>query len=64
MFENRFPAFWRPCGVSEVVVYTDDHSAGSFAALPAERARTRALMWVWRQRYAELGAPPRTSSTC
>jgi UDPglucose--hexose-1-phosphate uridylyltransferase len=53
VFENRFPAFEAPHGAAEVVVYTDEHH-GSFAALPAERAR--ALMWVWRQRYAELGA--------
>jgi UDPglucose--hexose-1-phosphate uridylyltransferase len=53
VFENRFPAFESPLGAAEVVVYTDQHH-GSLAALPAERAR--ALMWVWRQRYAELGA--------
>ena len=53
VFENRFPAFEAPRGASEVVVYTDDHR-GSLATLPAERVR--ALMWVWRQRYAELGA--------
>lgn len=53
VFENRFPAFQAPRGASEVVVYTDDHR-GSLATLPAERVR--ALMWVWRQRYAELGA--------
>jgi UDPglucose--hexose-1-phosphate uridylyltransferase len=53
VFDNRFPAFESPHGAAEVVVYTDDHDA-SFASLPARRAR--ALMWVWRQRYAELGA--------
>jgi UDPglucose--hexose-1-phosphate uridylyltransferase len=53
VFENRFPAFEAPRGAAEVVVYTDDHH-GSLATLPGERAR--ALMWVWRQRYAELGA--------
>ena len=53
VFENRFPAFEPPCGAAEVVVYTDRHH-GSFAALAPERAR--ALMWVWRQRYEELGA--------
>jgi len=53
VFENRFPAFESPHGAAEVVVYTDQHH-GAFATLPAERAR--ALMWVWRARYAELGA--------
>ncbi len=53
VFENRFPAFEPPRGAAEVVVYTDQHH-GSFAALAPERAR--ALMWVWRQRYEELGA--------
>jgi UDPglucose--hexose-1-phosphate uridylyltransferase len=55
VFENRFPAFEAPRGAAEVVVYTDDHD-GSFATLAPERAR--ALMWVWRERYAELGARP------
>jgi UDPglucose--hexose-1-phosphate uridylyltransferase len=53
VFDNRFPAFAAPRGAAEVVVYTDSHT-GSFGTLPAERAR--ALMWVWRHRYAELGA--------
>ncbi len=53
VFDNRFPAFEAPEGAAEVVVYTDNHQ-GSFGALPAERAE--ALMWVWRHRYAELGA--------
>ncbi|HEX5224338.1 MAG TPA: galactose-1-phosphate uridylyltransferase [Solirubrobacteraceae bacterium] len=53
VFDNRFPAFESPHGAAEVVVYTDDHDA-SFASLPARRAQ--ALMWVWRQRYTELGA--------
>ncbi|HEY3759469.1 MAG TPA: galactose-1-phosphate uridylyltransferase [Solirubrobacteraceae bacterium] len=53
VFENRFPAFAAPHGAAEVVVYTDDHD-GSFATLPGERAR--ALMWVWRERYAALAA--------
>ncbi len=53
VFENRFPAFEAPRGAAEVVVYTDRHD-GSFATLPPERAE--ALMWVWRERYAELGA--------
>lgn len=53
VFDNRFPAFEAPHGAAEVVVYTDAH-AGSLGTLSAERAR--ALMWVWRHRYAELGA--------
>jgi UDPglucose--hexose-1-phosphate uridylyltransferase len=53
VFENRFPSFEAPAGAAEVVVYTDDHH-GSFAQLPPQRARD--LMWVWRQRYEELGA--------
>ncbi len=53
VFDNRFPAFKAPRGAAEVVVYTDDHDA-SFGTLAAERAE--ALMWVWRQRYLELGA--------
>jgi UDPglucose--hexose-1-phosphate uridylyltransferase len=52
VFENRFPAFEAPQGAAEVVVYTDAHS-GSLGTLARERAR--ALMWVWRERYAELG---------
>ena len=53
VFDNLFPAFSSPSGAAEVVVYTDSHH-GSFATLP--RARAEALMWVWRQRYQELGA--------
>jgi len=53
VFDNRFPAFTAPHGAAEVVVYTDDHD-GSFGTLPPQRAD--ALMWVWRHRYAELGA--------
>ena len=53
VFDNRFPAFQTPHGAAEVVVYTDSHT-GSFGTLSAERAR--ALMWVWRHRYSELGA--------
>ncbi len=53
VFDNRFPAFEAPAGAAEVVVYTDDHDA-SFATLAPERAE--ALMWVWRERYEELGA--------
>jgi UDPglucose--hexose-1-phosphate uridylyltransferase len=53
VFENRFPAFQAPRGAAEVVVYTDAHT-GSLGTLSGERAR--ALMWVWRERYAELGA--------
>jgi UDPglucose--hexose-1-phosphate uridylyltransferase len=52
VFDNRFPAFQAPAGAAEVVVYTDSHE-GSFGTLPAERAE--ALMWVWRNRYEELG---------
>jgi UDPglucose--hexose-1-phosphate uridylyltransferase len=53
VFDNRFPAFEAPLGAAEVVVYTDVHE-GSFGTLAPERAQ--ALMWVWRHRYAELGA--------
>jgi UDPglucose--hexose-1-phosphate uridylyltransferase len=53
VFDNRFPAFKEPHGAAEVVVYTDDHEA-SFGTLDLTRAE--ALMWVWRHRYAELGA--------
>ena len=53
VFENRFPAFEEPHGTAEVVVYTDDHDL-SLGSLPPSRAE--ALMWVWRQRYEELGA--------
>jgi UDPglucose--hexose-1-phosphate uridylyltransferase len=53
VFENRFPAFEEPTGTAEVVVYTDQHD-GSLGRLPP--ARAEALMWVWRQRYEELGA--------
>jgi UDPglucose--hexose-1-phosphate uridylyltransferase len=53
VFDNRFPTFQAPAGAAEVVVYTDDHD-GSFAGLEPQRARD--LMWVWRQRYEELGA--------
>ncbi len=52
VFENGFPAFEAPLGAAEVVVYTDRHD-GAFATLTP--ARARALMWVWRQRYIELG---------
>jgi UDPglucose--hexose-1-phosphate uridylyltransferase len=53
VFDNRFPAFQAPAGAAEVVVYTDDHDA-SFNTLAPERVED--LMWVWRQRYLELGA--------
>jgi UDPglucose--hexose-1-phosphate uridylyltransferase len=53
VFDNRFPAFEAPHGAAEVVVYTDQHE-GSFGTLAAERAE--ALMWVWRERYEQLGA--------
>jgi UDPglucose--hexose-1-phosphate uridylyltransferase len=55
VFDNRFPAFEAPDGGAEVVVYTDRHD-GSFGALAPQRAE--ALMWVWRQRYEQLGARP------
>lgn len=55
VFENRFPAFEAPLGAAEVVVYTDRHD-GSFATLARDRACE--LMWVWRQRYVELGERP------
>jgi UDPglucose--hexose-1-phosphate uridylyltransferase len=51
VFDNRFPAY----EASEVVVYTDQHK-GSFGTLPPRRAE--ALMWVWRDRYRELGVRP------
>jgi UDPglucose--hexose-1-phosphate uridylyltransferase len=53
VFDNRFPAFERPGGAAEVVVYTDDHD-GSLGGLPLDRVE--ALMWVWRHRYGELAA--------
>ena len=53
VFDNLFPTFEAPRGAAEVVVYTDEHD-GSFAQLAPQRARD--LMWVWRQRYEELGA--------
>ena len=53
VFENRFPALQAPQGAAEVIVYTDQHE-GSLATLSPQRAE--ALMWVWRHRYAELGA--------
>jgi UDPglucose--hexose-1-phosphate uridylyltransferase len=53
VFENRFPAFEAPIGAAEVVVYTDRHG-DSFSTLEPQRAEE--LMWVWRQRYEELGA--------
>jgi len=53
VFDNRFPSFQAPHGAADVVVYAEDQDA-SFGALAAERAE--ALMWVWRHRYAELGA--------
>jgi UDPglucose--hexose-1-phosphate uridylyltransferase len=53
VFGNRFPAFEAPQGAAEVIVYTDRHE-GSLGSLEPERADE--LMWVWRHRYAELGA--------
>jgi UDPglucose--hexose-1-phosphate uridylyltransferase len=55
VFENRFPAFEAPQGAAEVIVYTDRHE-GSLGTLAPEQADE--LMWVWRHRYAELGARP------
>jgi UDPglucose--hexose-1-phosphate uridylyltransferase len=55
VFENRFPVFGPPDGAAEVIVYTPEHE-GSFGGLPAERAET--VIWVWRERYRELGARP------
>jgi UDPglucose--hexose-1-phosphate uridylyltransferase len=53
VFDNRFPAFEAPHGAAEVIVYTDRHE-GSLGTLSAQRVED--LMWVWRHRYAELGA--------
>jgi UDPglucose--hexose-1-phosphate uridylyltransferase len=53
VFDNRFPAFQAPEGAAEVVVYSDDHDASLGTLAPA---RVEDLMWVWRHRYAELGA--------
>lgn len=72
VFENRFPSLQRnppepsvpPApfspvslsrGVCEVVLYTPDHDA-SLTTLPVERIEQ--LIWVWRDRYAELSALP------
>ena len=55
VFDNRFPAFEAPHGAAEVVVYTDRHQ-GSLGTLSPRHAE--ALMWVWRQRYQELGERP------
>ena len=72
VFENRFPSLQReppapavaptpfspvlPArGVCEVVLYTPDHRA-TLAQLPLERIEQ--LIYVWRDRYAELGARP------
>lgn len=55
VFDNRFPSFESPQGAAEVVVYSDRHE-GSLGTL--EGSRAQALMWVWRQRYEELGARP------
>jgi UDPglucose--hexose-1-phosphate uridylyltransferase len=52
VFENRYPAFEAPRGAAEVVVYTDRHD-DSFGTLAPQRAE--ALMWVWRERFQELG---------
>jgi len=55
VFDNRFPSFESPQGSAEVVVYTDDHQASFNSLSPA---RAEALMWVWRERYRELGSRP------
>ncbi len=72
VFENRFPSLLREppapavaptpfspvlpsYGVCEVVLYTPDHNA-TLAVLPLERIQQ--LIYVWRDRYAELGARP------
>ena len=72
VFENRFPSLLReppapavaptpfspvmPAqGVCEVVLYTPDHHA-TLADLPLERIEQ--LIYVWRDRDAELGARP------
>ncbi|MCS7273441.1 MAG: galactose-1-phosphate uridylyltransferase [Fimbriimonadales bacterium] len=72
VFENRFPSLWREpptpavaptpfspvqpaYGVCEVVLYTPDHHT-TLAELPVERIEQ--LLYVWRDRYAELGARP------
>jgi UDPglucose--hexose-1-phosphate uridylyltransferase len=53
VFENRFPVFSQAQGAAEVVVYTPDHE-GAFGTLAPERAED--VVWVWRERYRELGA--------
>ncbi len=72
VFENRFPSLLpdppepavsatpfspvRPSeGVCEVVLYTPDHNA-TLAEMPLERIEQ--LVWVWRDRYADLSARP------
>jgi len=72
VFENRFPSLLptppepavasapfspvRPSeGVCEVVLYSSDHNA-TLADMPLERIEQ--LVWVWRERYAELSARP------
>lgn len=68
VFENRFPAVRtgapagalppgaKPsAGVSEVVVYTDQHE-GSFGTLPPQRLDS--LVEVWTDRYGVLGSRP------
>ena len=52
VFPNDFSPFSER-GAAEVVVYSEEHE-GSFGTLPSERAT--ALMRVWRERSAELGA--------
>ena len=55
VFENRFPLFSGSQGAAEVVVYTPEYE-GSFGTLSAQRAED--VVWVWRERYRELGARP------
>lgn len=52
-FPNRWPPL--PDGRAEVLLYTDDHDA-TFASLGPRRAR--AVVDLWAERSAELGARP------
>lgn len=72
VFENRFPSLRRDppepgvagselCpvrpsdGVCEVVLYTSEHST-ELAAMPIDKIEQ--LVWVWADRFADLGARP------
>jgi galactokinase/galactose-1-phosphate uridylyltransferase (family 1) len=72
VFENKFPSLRSPppppavegtpltpvqpaAGICEVVVYSPDHR-GALASMPLDRIRH--LIWVWRDRYLELGQNP------